>query len=50
MITSSEPFIIEGVIHIPQSRKYQCKYVDLVERRVIKIGKDWVKTGAWRIE
>ena len=39
----------EGITYIFQSRKYQCKYVDLVERRVIKIGKDWVKTGAWRI-
>jgi hypothetical protein len=39
----------EGITYIFQSRKYKCKYVDLRERRVIKIGKDWVKTGAWRI-
>jgi hypothetical protein len=46
---SSVTEIHQGITYIFQSRKYNCKYVDLRERRVIEIGKDWVKTGAWRI-
>ena len=49
MITSTEPFTIEGITYINQYKNERILFVDFLQRRVIKLGKDWVKTGAWRI-
>ena len=38
-----------NTIHIFQKRRLDIPYSHLIERRVIQIGSDWVKTGAWRI-
>lgn len=48
MITSVTE-LHQGITYIFQSRKYNCKYVDLRERRVITVQGNKVKTGAWRI-
>ena len=48
MITSVTE-VHEGITYIFQRREVDTPYLSLMERRVISIGKDWVKTGAWRI-
>ena len=48
MITSVTE-LHQGITYIFQSRKYNCKYVDLKERRTIVISGDSIRTGAWRI-
>lgn len=48
MITSVTE-IQKGITYIFQRRELESPYLQGMERRVIEVGKDWVKTGVWRI-